>query len=168
MNTKKTKFQKVTPALQEPPLSSEYTYADLSHFHRTVIAILGKDKPNTLSVPELTTVLQYICIITSLLDTPHIINHLVKESQQNSTLSPTPYPLPKITGIGAISSSKKCLRELIKWMEKVVTIPDLTLEMLMDEYYTKFPYALKPSVNPKGRPVKPHPLKNKNKSSGKP
>jgi len=167
MSTTKSKPTKRLPVKDHQPFPSKYTYADLSNFHRTIIAILGKDKPNTLKVSDLATVLEFICIITDLIDSPQIFNYSIKENLQTCNLSSSTYPLPKIKGIGVIGSSKKCLIALIIWMRRVITIPDLSLEKLLDDYYTTFPYALKPAMIPKAHPVQPHPHKNKNKSSGK-
>jgi hypothetical protein len=142
-------------------MPSKYTFADLSNFHRTVIAILTHNKPDNLAISDLTTVMNFIYIVTDLIDSPQIFNYNVKASKQVPCLSPSPFPYPKIKGLGTLGRSKKCLNALIKWMREVIIIQDLTLEMLLDEYYSKFPYALKPSAIPKGRPVNPHPLKNK-------
>lgn len=149
------------------PKPRKYTYADLSNFHRTVIAILNSKKRHTLDQSDYITVMQYICIVTNLLDLTPIQNLAITQNLQDGNAAYVQYPLPKIKGIGVISRSKKCLRELINWMKEVVTIEDLSLEILLDEYYTKFPYALKPSVALKADPLKSNPLKNKNKSSGK-
>ncbi|WP_415836122.1 hypothetical protein [Pedobacter westerhofensis] len=111
--------------------------------------------------------MQYICIVTNLLDLTPIQNLAITKNLQDGIASSVPYPLPKIKGIGVISRSKKCLRELINWMKEVVNIEDLSLEKLLDEYYTKFPYALRPTVIPKADPIKSNPPTNKNKSSGK-
>ena len=150
------------------PKPCKYTYADLENFHNTVIAILNSKKRYTLDRSDYITVMQYICIVTTLLDSTSIFNLAIAQNLQDTSGSSVQYPLPKIKGIGVISRSKKCLRELINWMKEVVTIQDLTLEVLLAEYYTKFPYALKPSVIPKVKPVKSNPFKNKNNSSGKP
>jgi hypothetical protein len=146
---------------------SEYTYADLSNFHRTVIAILTHKKPDRLSLSELTTVMNFVYTIIDLIDSPQIFNYGINANKQIPSLYSSPFPYPKIQGLGTVKRSKKCLSALISWMREVITIEDLTLEILLDEYYSNFPYSLKPSVIPKGRPVNPHPLKNKNKSSGK-
>lgn len=140
---------------------SKYTYADFSNFHRTIIAILTYKKPDTLSLSELTTVMNFGYTIIELIDSPQILNYSITASKQVPSLSSSSFPYPKIKGLGTVKRSKKCLIALISWMREVITIDDLSLEILLDEYYTNFPYALKPSVIPKGRPVNPHPLKKK-------
>ena len=150
------------------PKPSKYTYADLANFHSTVIAILNSKKRFTLDRSDYITVMQYICIVTNLLDSTANFNLAIAEDLKNSNNSLVQYPFSKIKGIGVISRSKKCLRELINWMKDVVIIQDLTLEMLLDEYYTKFPYALKPPVIPKAHHIETDSPVNKNKESGKP
>jgi hypothetical protein len=170
MSTNNQKSNKKLP-LKEDWLTqakpSKYTYADLSNFHRTVIAILTYKKPDALSLSDLTTVMNFVYTIIDLIDSPQIFNYSINAGKQIPSLSSSPFPYPKIQGLGTVKRSKKCLVALISWMREVITIEDLTLEILLDEYYSNFPYSLKPSVIPKGRPINPHPLKNKNNSSGK-
>jgi len=171
MSTRKHNPKKkslVADKLLRKPEPSKYTFADLSNFHRTVIAILTQNRPDNLAISDLTTVMNFIYVVTELIDSPQIFNYDVKTLKKVPGLSPSPYPYPKITGLGVVSKTKKSLNALIKWMREVITIEDLTLEILLDEYYSKFPYSLKSSPWSKGKPVNPHPLKNKNKSSGKP
>ena len=151
-----------------PAKPSEYTYTDLSNFHRTIIAILTHKKPDTLSLSDLTTIMNFVYTIIDLIDSPQIFNYSIKVSKQLPSLSSSPFPYPKIKGLGTVKRSKKCLNAMISWMQEVITIEDLTLEILLDEYYSNYPYSLKSLTIPKGRPVNPHPLKSKNKSSGKP
>jgi hypothetical protein len=166
---KSTRIKSATiPSVMENTMPSKYTYEELSNFHRTVLAILNYNVPNTLGVSDLKIVQQYLFIVTALLEAP------LDEQQFNDKVicvsagSLLQSSTTRIKGIGAICKLKKCLKALIIWMSEVNTIEDLTLEVLVDEYYTKFPYAIKPSTILKEPPVKLNPLKRKNKSSGRP
>jgi hypothetical protein len=164
-NTRKSSGR---PATGDNTIPYRYTYEDLSNFHRTVLAILNYNVPNTLGVSDLKIVQQYLCIVTALLEAPlneEHFNHIAMTVSGDSLLRSS---TTKIKGIGTICKLKKCLKALVIWMREINTIEDLTLAILVDEYYTKFPYALKPSKIPEGPPVKSNSIKNKNKSSGKP
>lgn len=167
MSTKKTKspnksFEK------DDLVPSKYSYADLSNFHRTVLAILNHNVPNTLDVPDLKIVQQYLCMITALIETPYLYHQFTQETIDGSGRPSLQYSVPKIKGIGAICKLKKCLKALIIWMTEVIEIENLTLEILLDEYYTKFPYALKPPIFPEGNLPTPNLTNDKNLNSGKP
>lgn len=142
MNTKKPKptdkhaVKEHWPNQSKP---SKYTYADLSNFHRTILAILTQDKPDTLAISDLTTIQNFVYIVIELIDTPQIFNYNIKENLQTSSLSPSPYPIQKIKGLSSFSKSKKCRQQLMIWMRQIITTEDLTLELLLDEYYNKFP-----------------------------
>ncbi|MCX2478364.1 hypothetical protein OQY15_04635 [Pedobacter sp. MC2016-15] len=167
MSTKKTKSPKdSSEKAQSVPV--KYTYADLSNFHRTVLAILNHNVPNTLDVPDLKIVQQYLCIITALLETPYLYLQFAQETTHGSSRPTLHYATPKIKGIGAICKLKKCLKALIIWMTEVIEIENLTLEILLDEYYTKFPYALKPPTISEGNPPTLNLTNDKNLNSGKP
>lgn len=167
MSTKKTISPKDSSEKAQS-VPSKYTYADLSNFHRTVLAILNHNVPNTLEVRDLKIVQQYLCIITAFLETPYLYHQFAQETTHGSSRPSLKYPIPKIKGIGAICKLKKCLKALIIWMTDVIETENLTLEILLDEYYTKFPYALKPPKHPEGNFTTPNLTNDKNLNSGKP
>jgi hypothetical protein len=98
-----------SPSKDNQPIPSKYTYADVSNFHRTTLAILRHKDLCTLRVPELTTILHFTFVIADLLDSAQIFNYSIKEHLQISNLSSSGYPSPRIQGLGVISKSKRCL-----------------------------------------------------------
>jgi hypothetical protein len=125
---------------------SKYTYAHVATFHRTVLAILSQKKLVKLRVCDITTILDFITILADLVDSPIILNERGKKKPENSNTKSSANPLPKIKGLGVLSRSEKCLVALVIWMREVITIQGLTMEIVLEEYYTKFPYALRPPV----------------------
>ncbi|SEA52712.1 hypothetical protein [Pedobacter hartonius] len=148
---------------------SKYTYAHVATFHRTVLAILSQKKLTKLRVSDITTILDFIIILADLVDSPIILNERSKKKQKNSNTKSSADPFPKIKGLGVLSRSEKCLVALVTWMREVITIQDLTMEIVLEEYYTKFPYALKPPVvSDVGYVMPDTPNNTDKKNSGKP
>jgi len=149
--------------------SSKYTYAHVATFHRTVLAILSQKKLVQLRVCDITTILDFITILADLVDSPIIQNERSKKKQINPDAKSSRDSFPKIKGLGVLSRSEKCLVALVTWMRGVLTIQGLTMEIVLEEYYTKFPYALKPPVAADVGCIMPDtPTKTDKKNSGKP
>lgn len=144
MTNKKINLKTEPPGQESQPVISKYTYADLSNFHRTVLAILNHNIPNTLDVEDLKIVQQYLCTITAMLGTPYLYGQFAKESPEKPIHPYQSSSPPKPKAINTICRLKKCLKALIIWMSEVIKIENLTFEILLDGYYTKFPYALRP------------------------
>jgi hypothetical protein len=168
MSTSNPQSTTKSPPKDNQPIPSKYTYADVSNFNRTILAILSHKNLCTLRVLELKTILHFTFVIADLLDCPQIFNYSIKEKLQISNLPPSEYPRPRIKGLRVISNSKKCLRELVNWMGETVTITKLNLEKLLDVYYKNFPYPLKPQIIRSAQMVKLSQLNDNNRNSGKP
>jgi hypothetical protein len=150
-------------------IPSNYTHAYVATFHRTILAILSQKELAKLQISEIYTVLNFIYILTDLIDAPLILNERSEKNQKNSNTNASGNPVLRIKGLGVLSRSKKCLHELVAWMQGVVNIQNLTMEILLEEYYTKFPCALKPPVIvDTGSAVSNTVKKTNNKNSGKP
>jgi len=172
MSTNKQKLPKTSTAKHEgltQTVSSKYTYAHMATFHRTVLAILSQKKLTKLRVCDITTILDFITILADLVDSPIILNERSKKKQINPDAKSSRDSFPKIKGLGVLSRSEKCLTALVTWMRGVLTIQGLTMEIVLEEYYTKFPYALKPPVAADVGCIMPDtPKKTGKKNSGKP
>jgi hypothetical protein len=172
MSTKKQKLPKFPTAKdQESPnvAPSKYTSAHVATFHRTVLAILSHKKLVELRLCDIATILDFITIIADLADPAIILDERSKKEHENSNKNDSLNPLPKIKGLGVISRSEKCLGALVFWMRVTMTIQDLTMEKILEEYYTKFQYALRQLVvSDMGSVMPDTPKKTDNKNSGKP
>ncbi len=139
MSTNKVKATSKIHLRKQPrivPLNSKYTYAHVSHFHRTILTILGNKELSNLSISDLKNIVHFINLIIQLLELPQISN------QKQSPKTDQPHsPQIKLKGIGEMRRSKKCLRALLKWIEQLNSKKYLTLENLLDEYYNNFPFA---------------------------
>lgn len=119
---------------QEPiaPLNSKYTYAHLSHFHHTILTILGNKDLSRLPISDLKNIAYFTNLIIHLLELPHMA-YQTQEEKNNFSYKKPPQ----------IGRSNKCLRALLKWIAHLKERKYITLETVLDEYYNKFPYAQK-------------------------
>jgi hypothetical protein len=113
-----------------------YTYAHVSHFHQTILTILGNKELSHLSISDLKNIAHFINLIIQLLELPQ-----TSHQNQTSKTDQFHYPQIKLKGIGEERHSKKCLRGLLRWIEQLVSNKFLTFEALLDEYYNNFPFA---------------------------
>lgn len=114
------------------PLNSKYTYAHLSHFHQTILTILGNKNLIHLNISDLKNIAYFTNLIINLLELPHMAYQTQEEKNNFSYKKPA-----------QIGHSNKCLRALLKWISRLTERKDLSLEAILDEYYNNFPYAQK-------------------------
>lgn len=114
------------------PLNSKYTYAHLSHFHQTILTILGNKNLVRLSISDLKNIAHFTNLIIQLLELPHMAYQAQEENNNFSYKKPA-----------QIGRSNKCLRALLKWIARLIEREYITLEIILDEYYNNFPYAQK-------------------------
>ncbi len=114
------------------PLNSKYTYAHLSHFHQTILTILGNKNLARLNISDLKNIAHFTNLVIQLLELPHMAYQAQK--QKNN------FSYKKTAQIG---HSNKCLHALLKWIAHLIEREYITLEIILDEYYNNFPYAQK-------------------------
>lgn len=130
--SKKHLAASIEDQLRIVPLNSKYTYAHLSHFHQTILIILGNKNLVHLNISDLRTIAYFTNLIIQLLELPHMSYQTQQEKNNFSYKKPA-----------QIGRSNKCLRALLKWITRLIEREYITLEIILDEYYNNFPYAQK-------------------------
>lgn len=130
--SKKHLADSIEDQLRIAPLNSKYTYAHLSHFHKTILTILGNKNLVHLNISDLKNIAHFTNLIIQLLELPHMAYQTQQEKNNFSYKKPA-----------QIGRSNKCLRALLKWIARLIEKEYITLEIILDEYYNNFPYAQK-------------------------
>lgn len=127
--------------------NSKYTYEQFTQFHETVLSILDNNDLSHLNKEQMKSALFFIDIIVSLLDAPKrsmvmqrrqtsIKSELIKEQniQDNYTGIPakTKDDNRKIQHL----ASRESLHELIEWISQIVLRKHITIETMLDEFYS--------------------------------
>jgi hypothetical protein len=116
---------------------SKYTINHISHFHKTIISIVLQQQVSPLSLDGQKYLVAFSHLIIRLLQEPHMSYHVIDSLKSKNLLHSIQIPHSKLLTPTSIPS----LRQILNWMADVVHREDITMETLLDDYYSRFPFA---------------------------
>lgn len=117
--------------------SSKYTINHISHFHKTINTIVLQQKVYPVSLDDQKYLVAFSHLMVRLLQGPQLSYRIIENPNSKELLHPIRIRKSKL----ARQTTKPSLRQILDWMADVVCRPDLTMEILLDEYYFLFPFA---------------------------
>jgi hypothetical protein len=121
--------------------TTKYTYQHFSEFHQTVISILNGNDLSGLSRIQLDNTRHFINLILGILDVPIHPDydiHPGKNIAEKPDYAGTGYTISKAaltSDLDAVPSAK-ALEILLNWIERIVLLKRITLEALLDQFYS--------------------------------
>lgn len=127
--------------------NAKYTYAQFTYFHETVLDMLDDNDLSHLTKTQMKSTLFFLDIVISLLDAPkrsmvmqrretNIGKELIKEKNIQDNYASE--PLHTKNGKNKIRhiTSKESLPELITWISQLVLKKHITIENMLDQFYS--------------------------------
>jgi len=124
--------------------NTKYTYAHFTEFHETVLTILDNNDLSGLSKIQMDHTVFFINMVLGLLDAPS--KNIIKENRKSNKQD---VPVHKESlqdeqeGASTINDKKKAvagdkenLKKLLKWIEEIVMLERITVEKMLDEFYS--------------------------------
>jgi hypothetical protein len=120
--------------------TTKYTYQHFSEFHQTVITILNGNDLSELSRIQLDNTRHFINLILGLLDVPIHPDYDLHSGQsiaEQPDYAGAEYTISKaaITDLDSVPSAK-ALELLLNWIDRIVLLKRITLESLLDQFYS--------------------------------
>jgi len=124
--------------------NTKYTYAHFTEFHETVLTILDNNDLSGLSKIQMDHTVFFINMVLGLLDAP--TKNIIKENRKSNKQGA---PVRKEAlqddqkGVStidyqktAVAGDKENLKKLLKWIEEIVMLERITVEKMLDEFYS--------------------------------
>ena len=124
--------------------NTKYTYAHFTEFHETVLTILDNNDLSGLSKIQMDHTVFFINMVLGLLDAP--TKNISKENRKSNKQGE---PIRKEAlqddqkGVStidyqktAVAGDKENLKKLLKWIEEIVMLERITVEKMLDEFYS--------------------------------
>lgn len=124
--------------------NTKYTYAHFTEFHETVLNILDNNDLSDLSTTQKNHTVFFINMVLGLLDAPtkNAINQnrkagtyqlqQGKEGVDAGHVKPSKHDLARELR----PTSKEDLKKLLTWIDEVVLLERITVEKMLDEFYS--------------------------------
>ena len=124
--------------------NTRYTYAHFTEFHVTVLNILGNSDISHLPYSQKKNTLHFINLILDLLDAPRRPAPKTAKVQGYQKLTPRPEFISKRASTPVMGNmvlnddpvSPEDLEKLLGWINRVVALKRITVERLLDEFYS--------------------------------
>ena len=124
--------------------NTKYTYANFTEFHETVLTILDNNDLSGLSKIQMDHTVFFINMVLGLLDAP--TKNIIKENRKsNKQGAPVRKEALQDDQKGAstinyqktaVAGDKENLKKLLKWIEEIVMLERITVEKMLDEFYS--------------------------------
>jgi len=124
--------------------NTKYTYAHFTEFHETVLTILDNNDLSGLSKIQMDHTVFFINMVLGLLDAP--TKNIIKENRKsNKQGAPIRKEALQDDQKGAstinyqktaVAGDKENLKKLLKWIEEIVMLERITVEKMLDEFYS--------------------------------
>jgi len=123
-----------------PPNAVNYTRTHVSHFHKTILAILEDRDLRKLSVEDFDNVQLFTKLIVELIAAPPGI-YLEEDTRFLYNYPNGIAPELKVQKAGTLKRSKQSLQALCVWIAEILALGNPSLEEILNHYYENFPYA---------------------------
>jgi len=124
--------------------NTKYTYAHFTEFHETVLTILDNNDLSGLSKIQMDHTVFFINMVLGLLDAP--TKNISKENRKsNKQGAPIRREALQDDQKGAstindkktaVAGDKENLKKLLKWIEEIVMLERITVEKMLDGFYS--------------------------------
>ena len=124
--------------------NTKYTYAHFTEFHETVLTILDNNDLSGLSKIQMDHTVFFINMVLGLLDAPS--KNIIKENRKSNkqdvpvheeSLQDDQEGASTINDKKtAVAGDKENLKKLLKWIEEIVMLERITVEKMLDEFYS--------------------------------
>jgi len=141
-----TNQYKTTPSGQLVTVltNTKYTYAHFTEFHEVVLNLLDENDLSHLTKLQREHTLFFINMVLGLLESPKKPAALQTAKSRYQKL-PAHHPSVPANQISSITSnlplnhdpaSKENLQKLLNWIDRIVLLKRITVEKLLDEFYS--------------------------------